>query len=161
MSVEEDGMTSISLVMSIGIPARHHRSVIRKGNGREVCFYLALMSISCKINNPWSILILNMIQPWETFLRRCKTKSFHDGIMVFLMKTNQSLAAMFRSYFSIWAPTLIHLLVSSEIIGVNHSLSSYNNAAGGNPCKDVEISMTYLSQHWYARCSTLPPFLWL
>ncbi|KAG5572260.1 hypothetical protein H5410_062026 [Solanum commersonii] len=40
--------------------------------------------------------------------------SFWDGIMVLLMKPNQNLAAMFKSLFSIRAPTSIHL-------GVSHS----------------------------------------
>ncbi|KAG5632192.1 hypothetical protein H5410_003909 [Solanum commersonii] len=63
MSVEEDWITSKSLAVSQGTPARWHKFVINTGNSREVCFCLALMAISCPIKSPRLMLLRDMIDP--------------------------------------------------------------------------------------------------
>ncbi|KAG5586857.1 hypothetical protein H5410_047291 [Solanum commersonii] len=119
ISVEDERVTSISLVVSRGTPACRHNSVIRTGNGREVCFCLALMAISCEISSPRSMCLLDMIKPRQAAFGWRKMDSFWDGIMVLLIKLNQNLAAMLRSLFSIGASASIHLGMVSEIRGAN------------------------------------------
>lgn len=119
--------------MSNGTLARRYNSVIRTGNGKEVCFNLSLVAISCDVNNPKLIHLLDMIQPRKSALGRRKIDSFCDGIMVLLMKPNQNFAAMFKSHFSIRTPTSIHLSFSSEIKGENHLFSSSKDAVEDNP----------------------------
>jgi len=63
ISVEEDGVTSLWLAGSPGTPACRHNSVIRTGNGRDVCVYLALKAISYETSSPRSIRLLAMIEP--------------------------------------------------------------------------------------------------
>ncbi|KAG5576114.1 hypothetical protein H5410_056248, partial [Solanum commersonii] len=46
MSMEDEGMTSISFAGSRGTPTRRHNSVIKTGNDKEICLCLALMAIS-------------------------------------------------------------------------------------------------------------------
>ncbi|WMV24598.1 hypothetical protein MTR67_017983 [Solanum verrucosum] len=77
MSVEEDWVTLISLVVSRGTPARWHNSVIKIGNGREVSFCLALVSISCEISSPRSIRLMDMIEPRGTV----KTPSEYSWVL--------------------------------------------------------------------------------
>ncbi|KAG5606286.1 hypothetical protein H5410_027778 [Solanum commersonii] len=47
--------------------------------------------------------------------------SFYEDMIVLLMKPNQYLVAIFRSFFSITTPASIHLGVPSDINRANHS----------------------------------------
>uniref|UniRef100_M1DCA4 Uncharacterized protein n=1 Tax=Solanum tuberosum TaxID=4113 RepID=M1DCA4_SOLTU len=126
MSVEDEGMTSISWTGSWGTPARWPNSVIKIGNGREVSLYLALMAISYEVSSPRLIRLLDMIEPRQAALRWRRIDSFWDGMIVLLMKPNQNVEAMFMSLFSIGAPASIHLgvVMVSEIIGANQPFKS-------------------------------------
>ncbi|KAG5630208.1 hypothetical protein H5410_001925 [Solanum commersonii] len=88
MSVEEDGITLKSLASSRGTPARQHNSMIRIGNGKEVCFCLVVMAISCSIKSPRSMLFRDMIAPRHAILGWRIIDSLWDDIMVLLMKLN-------------------------------------------------------------------------
>ncbi|KAG5585254.1 hypothetical protein H5410_045688 [Solanum commersonii] len=68
ISVEEDGVTYISLIGSQSTLARHHNSVIRTGKGRDVCVCFALIAISWETSSPKSIRILDMIEPRQAHL---------------------------------------------------------------------------------------------
>ncbi|KAG5600606.1 hypothetical protein H5410_031976 [Solanum commersonii] len=63
MSVEDKGVTSISLTASQGNPALRHNSVIKIGNGKEVCLCLALIVLFCEIRSPRSMCFLYLIDP--------------------------------------------------------------------------------------------------
>ncbi|KAG5631682.1 hypothetical protein H5410_003399 [Solanum commersonii] len=63
ISVEEDGMTSISLAGSWGTPTHRHNLETRTGKGRDICVYLDLIAISCETSSPRSIHLLAMIEP--------------------------------------------------------------------------------------------------
>ncbi|KAG5631031.1 hypothetical protein H5410_002748 [Solanum commersonii] len=68
MSVEENGVTSISLAGSWGTLAHRQNSMIRTGDGNVVCICLARTAISCEISNPMSIRLLDMIDPRQATL---------------------------------------------------------------------------------------------
>ncbi|KAG5631033.1 hypothetical protein H5410_002750, partial [Solanum commersonii] len=110
MLVEDEGVSSISLTVT--------------GNGREVCFYLAIIAISCEISSPRSMRLLDMIELRQASFRWRKMDSFWDRIFVLLIKPNQNLAVMLRSLFSIGAPASIHLRVVSKIRGTNQPFNS-------------------------------------
>ncbi|KAG5630471.1 hypothetical protein H5410_002188 [Solanum commersonii] len=54
MSVEEEGVTSMCLVSSLGTPACRHNTVIKSGKGKEVCLLLAFMAISYSDGVEWT-----------------------------------------------------------------------------------------------------------
>ncbi|KAG5571698.1 hypothetical protein H5410_061464 [Solanum commersonii] len=58
ISVEKDGVTSISLAGSRGTRARRYNLVIRTCKGRDVCVCLALIAISCETSSPRLIHLL-------------------------------------------------------------------------------------------------------
>lgn len=86
--------------------------MIKIGNGRKVWIYLAFIAISCFTISPMSILFLDMIIPSQSALGRQRMDSFWDCMIVLLIKPNEKQVVMFRSFFSIGTPTLIHLGVA-------------------------------------------------
>ncbi|KAG5631887.1 hypothetical protein H5410_003604 [Solanum commersonii] len=124
ISIDEEGITLISLVISRGTPACWHNSVIKIGNGRKVYFCLALMVISCSIRSPRLMLLLDMIDPRQVALGWHRMDSFWDGMIVLLMKPNQNQAAILRSLLSIGSTVSIHLEVVSEINRASQPLKS-------------------------------------
>ncbi|KAG5605844.1 hypothetical protein H5410_027336 [Solanum commersonii] len=92
-----------------GYPSRRHNSVIRIGNGKEVCLCLALITISYSIKTPRSMILWDMIAPRHAALGWRRIDSLWDGIMALLIKPNQKRAAMLKSLFCMGTPTSIHL----------------------------------------------------
>ncbi|KAG5620161.1 hypothetical protein H5410_005379 [Solanum commersonii] len=88
MSVEEEGVTSMSLVSSRDTPARQHNSMVKIGKGKEVCLCLSLMAISCSIKSPKLMVLRDMIAPRQAALGWHRMDLFWDDIMVLLMKPN-------------------------------------------------------------------------
>ena len=88
MSANDEGMTWRYLAVSRGTLACLQNSVTRTGDRRKICFYLALMSISCDVSSPRLILLLDMILSKKDSLGRRKIDSFWDGMMVLPMKPN-------------------------------------------------------------------------
>ena len=86
--------------------------MIKIGNGREVWLYLALMAICFSTISLMSILFLDMIIPSQSALGRQRMDSFWDCMIVLLIKPNEKQVVMFRSFFSIGTPSLIHLGVA-------------------------------------------------
>ncbi|KAG5606385.1 hypothetical protein H5410_027877 [Solanum commersonii] len=68
MTVEEDEVYLKSLASSWGTLAHQHISVIKTGNGKVVCLYLALIAISYSIRSPRSILLQDIIPPKQAAL---------------------------------------------------------------------------------------------
>lgn len=136
MLVEEDRMTSKSLIVSIGTSSHLYNLVINIGNDREFCFCLALMEISCDFSNPRSIVLMCMILRRKHALERRMAVSFWEEMILLLIDPNHNLGATFRPLFSIGSPIPIHLSVFTEIRGANHSFRSSNEEV----CNDHRLT---------------------
>ena len=80
-------------------PAGQQNYMIRTRSNKEVCFCLAFMSFTWDVCNPKWILIMDMIQQRKVTLKRCRTYSFKDDMMVFLRKSNINVARMIKLWF--------------------------------------------------------------
>ncbi|KAG5606291.1 hypothetical protein H5410_027783 [Solanum commersonii] len=114
MPVEEDRVTSNSLATSRGTPACLHSSLISTGKGKEICFCLALIAISCSMIRLKLSRLFDKIEPKQAAFACRRIDLFCEGISELLLNSNQQRAAIFKSFFFISTPASIHLGVNSR-----------------------------------------------
>lgn len=105
MSMDVDGFTSTSTLLFLGTLAYLHKVVITLGNGREVCFYFALVRISGVMIDPRFNFFWSIMQPTNVDLAWRSINSLWEGIKLLLLNPHLSCSDTFKSFFSIITPS--------------------------------------------------------